>query len=83
MNDSIQLTQCGQPRAYADSIFAGSVWAESEAEAREKLQAMRGTTKPILDRQGKGDEWSRAYFTKFHHVGSGKWEFRIVEEYTG
>lgn len=79
-NNGIELTQCGQPRHYADSIYAGTVTAESEAEAREKLTKMRGV-REILDRQDK-DRWSCPYFTEFDQVEPGKWKFHIVEEYT-
>jgi hypothetical protein len=78
---TIKLTQCGQPRPYADSIFAGTVEAQSEEEARKKLASMRHTTE-ILDKQSP-EEWSRPYFTSFRQAGPGEWAFRIVEEYTG
>jgi hypothetical protein len=73
-------TQCGQPRAYADSIYAGTVWADSEQEAREKLAKMRYTE--ILDKQDK-ERWHLPYFTKFRAVKPREWEFSITEEYTG
>jgi hypothetical protein len=82
-DNGIKLTQCGQPRPYADSIYAGTVTAESEQEARDKLQEMRGTTRPILDKQGGGDDWSRSYFTKFRKSGESVWEFSITQPYTG
>ena len=82
-NPNIKLIQCGQERAYGDSIYAGTIRAESEQQARDGLQEMRGTNKPILDKQDRGHEWSRPYFTEFREVEPGLWKFRIVEEYTG
>lgn len=80
--DGIELTRCGQSRPYQDSVYAGTLVATDEAEARQKLAAMRHT-KVILDKQDKGENWSSPYFTKFNAIGDGKWEFTIVEEYTG
>ena len=79
--DGIELTQCGQPRPYADSVYAGTVKAESEQEAKEKLAKMRHR-KAILEKQ---DEvaWSSPYFTQFVKIDEGKWKFTIIEEYTG
>jgi len=83
MNDpSITLTQGGQTRAYGDTIHAGSVTAQSEEEARAKLQAMCGLHKPIYDKQDK-DDWAFPYFKKFAKAGDSEWAFVIVQEYTG
>jgi hypothetical protein len=79
--DGIKLTQCGQLGPYQDSVYAGTVTAESEEEARSKLAKMRfvGT---ILDRQD-AENWHRPYFTRFAKSGEREWTFRIVQEYTG
>lgn len=79
--DGIELTQCGQPRSYADSVYAGTVEAASESEAREKLAKMRHVP-AIRDKQDK-EHWSSPYFTEFTMTEEGKWRFRIIEEYTG
>ena len=81
-NNRIKTTQYGQPRPYADSVYAGTIHAESEQQARDDLQLMRGASKPILDDR-KGESWSRPYFTEFKEIEPGLWKFRIVEEYTG
>lgn len=80
-SEGIQLTQCGQPRPYSDSIYAGTITAESEQVARERLAKMRHC-KEILNCQSK-ERWSSPYFTEFIDVSPGKWRFRIIEEYTG
>ncbi len=80
-DESIKLTQGGQFRPYADSVFAGTVTAETEADARAKLAKMREVDE-IFDRQHP-EKWSFPYFTRFAQVEPNKWEFRIVEEYTG
>ena len=80
-DNGIELTQCGQQGAYADSVYAGTVLAESEEDARSKLAKMRHAPL-ILDKQDR-EQWHRPYFTKFRESAPGKWEFRIVEEYTG
>ncbi len=80
--DGIALTRCGQLRPYQDSVYAGTVDARNEAEARAKLAAMRHA-KVILDKQGGGEQWSSPYFTQFAADGDGRWKFTIVEEYTG
>jgi len=80
--DGIELTRCGQARPYQDSVYSGTVEANDEAEARAKLATMR-RAKVIRDKQDKGEHWSSPYFTKFRAIGEGKWEFTIVEEYTG
>ena len=77
----IELTQNGQPRPYADSIYEGTVIAESEEEARSKLAEMRFVAS-IRDKRDK-EIWYAPYFTEFKQVESGKWKFRIIEEYTG
>ena len=83
MNDpSITLTQSGQSRAYGDTIYAGTVVAQSEEEARAKLQAMRGLNKPIYDKQDK-DDWAFPYFKRLTKAGDNEWAFVIVREYTG
>jgi len=79
--NGIELTQCGQQRPYADSVYAGTIEAASEADARAKLAAMRSVAL-ILDHQDK-ERWSMPYFSLFRQVKPGKWAFRIVEEYTG
>lgn len=76
----IDLTRCGQPRPYADSVWEGTVTANSEQAARDKLAEML-YGEVILDRQDK-EFWSRPYFTRFTRIEDGKWEFRIVEEFT-
>ena len=79
--NGIEFTQCGQPRPYADSIYAGVVTADSEDDARAKLAKMRGR-EAIFDKQDR-DRWSHPYFTTFSLIEPGKWRFHIVEEYTG
>ena len=78
----IDLTQSGQPRPYADSVDAGTVVADSEEEAREKLAKLCGVSK-ILGKQDKGSDWSCPYFSLFREDGPGKWQFRIIHEFTG
>ena len=80
MTKGIELTQCGQPRPYADSIYAGTVIAETEEDARRRLAKLLHTDK-ILDKQSA--EWWRPYFTRFEKTEDNTWKFRIVREYTG
>ncbi len=82
MNKTIKLTQCGQARPYADSIYAGTVQADTEQQARDDLQKMRGGNLPIYDKQDK-ENWHMPYFTEFREIEPGLWKFCIVEEYTG
>jgi len=79
--DGIKLTQCGQLGPHQDSVYAGTVTAESEEDARRKLAKMRFVD-AIFDTQDK-DKWSFPYFTRFEKTGEHEWTFRIVEEYTG
>jgi len=82
MKNAIELTRAGQSAPYKDSVYAGTVTATSEAEARAKLAEMRHC-ETILDKQDKGDRWSSPYFTKFAEIETGRWEFIIVEKFTG
>lgn len=79
--EGIDLKQCGQPGPYQDSVYAGTVTAESEEEAKKKLAALRLV--PEIFAKQDSEKWSRPYFTKFAKAGDNTWEFRIVEEYTG
>jgi hypothetical protein len=81
-DSSILLTQCGQAGPYQDSVYAGTVIADNEQDARAKLQAMRQVREPIFDKQD-AERWSFPYFTEFRQIEPHKWKFRIVEEYTG
>lgn len=76
----ITWTQQGQPRPYADSIFAGTVTAESEADARVLIVKARYNN-PIYN-IGEPCEWWQSRFTKFKMVESGKWEFSVTQPYT-
>jgi hypothetical protein len=78
--DGITLTHCGQQRRYGDSIYAGTVEAATEAEAKEKLAKMRGV-KEILPAYDNV-KWSSAHFTVFAKLEDGKWRFKIVEVWT-
>jgi hypothetical protein len=81
-NDGIKLTQYGQSRPYASSIYVGTVSADSEESAKEKLAAMRRVNS-ILTKQDRGQDWSMPYFEKLSKTADNNWEFVIVEEYTG
>lgn len=78
----LNITQCGQPRPYADSIYEGTVEAAHEREAREALQKMRYRIKPIYDKQDKKD-WAHPYFVYFKEISPHLWAFKIIEAYTG
>lgn len=77
----ITLTQSGQLRPYGDSIFAGTVEADSEQEARDKLQKLRQSPNPIADKGHQGC-WALAYIDELTEVSKGKWKFRIIEPST-
>ena len=81
---TITFTQAGQLRPYGDSIYAGTVKAATEQEARDELQKGRGYNRPILDKQAKElGECFRPYFTVFKEIEPGIWKFSITEAYTG
>ena len=73
----IDLTQCGQPRAYADSEYVGTVEAESEEEAREKLVTMCHGAE-ILEKRSQGDDWHKHFFREFQITSPGIWKFHIT-----
>ena len=77
----IELTQAGQPRPYADSVYAGTVKADTKEEARTVLSTWQ-RVETIPDRQDK-EKWSWPYFTKLRERETGLWEFTFVKEYTG
>ena len=79
--EGIVLNQCGQPRPYADSIYSGTVTAESEEEAKGKLASMRHVPE-ILPKQDSV-RWSCPYFRSWRKINETTWGFVIVEEYTG
>jgi hypothetical protein len=80
---NITFTQVGQLRPYGDSIYAGTVKAATEQEARDALQKSRGGNRPILDKQAKEfGECFRPYFTLFKEIEPGIWKFSITEIYT-
>ena len=79
--EGITLKQCGQPRPYADSVYSGTVTAESEEEAKGKLALMRHV-KAIFPKQDP-IRWSSPYFRSWHQIDETTWEFVIIEEYTG
>ena len=77
----IDLTQCGQLRPYADSEYAGTVDAKSEEDAKAKLAAWCQVDR-IFDKRSR-ENWAAPYFKFFRLDEPGRWQFRIVEEYTG
>lgn len=80
--NKIKLTQSGQSRPYGNSIYEGTIQADTEQQARNDLQQMRGRNIPIYNKQDK-ENWHCPYFTEFREIEPGLWKFRIVEEYTG
>lgn len=81
MTNGISLTQCGQPHPYADLAYAGTVEADSEPQARERLAKMRSVD-TILDQQD-AENWHMPYFREFVMIAPSVWQFWITEAYTG
>ena len=73
----ITWKQCGQPRAYADSIYHGEVDAATAEEARAKAEESHG--RPIRDKEGTGDDWSLTYFAMLpREIRPGVFEFKFI-----
>ena len=75
----INFTHVGQAGPYRDSIYAGTIEANSEREARKVLAANRGV-KVINDEQTVN--WWEPYFREFKLIRPGVWKFSIVEAFT-
>lgn len=80
--EGLEMTQAGQPYPYKDSIYAGTIEAENEENARDKLKRMKGESRPLQDKQDK-ENWHWPYLDEFEKVEDGKWRFKIIEAYTG
>ena len=78
---AITYTDRGQPYPYADSVFAGTVEAETEAEARAILANMR-FVESLPDRVD-AENWHMPYLERFKLVREGVWHFRVIERYAG
>lgn len=77
----IIYTQCGQPRPYADSIFIGTIQANSEQEAKDELQKNRDCVTPFKNKDEKR-EWWEIYFTELSEIEPGLWRFKFITLYT-
>lgn len=77
----IEYTQRGQSHSYGDSIYAGTVKASSEEEAREKLEEAREVSKIYYKDQDR--PWHCLYFARLEKVAENTWKFKIVRPYTG
>ena len=71
----------GAPWPYADSIYAGTVVAESEEDAVSNLSQMRNVKNIPMSKDQVN--WHSPYFERFEKTGENEWEFKIIEEFTG
>ena len=77
----ITWTHRGQPRPYADHIYAGRVTAPILYKAKEDI-ANAMNVQQIYD-IGEDHQWYEPHFTKFQLVAPTTWDFIIVIAYTG
>lgn len=68
--NGITLTQCGQPWPYADSIYAGTVVAESEEDAVSNLSQMRNVKNIPMSKDQVN--WHSPYFERFEKTGENE-----------
>lgn len=76
----INYTQTGQAGPYKDSIYAGTIEARSEREARAILAKTRGV--PAIHNDSDPVKWFEPYFREFKKIGNGVWKFTIIEAFT-
>ncbi len=78
----VTYTQEGQQHPYGDSIYAGTIAAETKEEARELLEESRDEHQRLLDKRGQGEDWWKTFLDRLEPDGPGQFAFRFISPST-
>lgn len=78
--DGVEFTKSGQPRPYADHEYVGTVKAQDEREAKEKLKSYFSG---VIHQNWSREKWWEPFFKEFSQHSAGVWKFHVCKQYTG